>query len=50
MLAAFAHMKDQSIDENNQLFLRNQALHGNDITPLVVTLGSMNMYLHGVGL
>lgn len=50
LLAAFAHMKDQSIDEKKQLFLRNQALHGNDITPLVVTLGSMNMYLHGVGL
>ncbi len=50
LLAAFAHMKDQSIDEKKQLFLRNKALHGNDITPLVVTLGSMNMYLHGVGL
>ncbi len=50
LLAAFAHMKDQSLDEKKQLFLRNQALHGNDITPLVVTLGSMNMYLHGVGL
>lgn len=50
LLAAFAHMKDQSLDEKKQLFLRNKALHGNDITPLVVTLGSMNMYLHGVGL
>lgn len=50
LLAAFAHMKNQSMDEKAQLFLRNRALHGNDITPLVVTLGSMNMYLHGVGL
>ena len=50
LLSAFAHMKDQSLDEKKQLFLRNKALHGNDITPLVVTLGSMNMYLHGVGL
>ena len=50
LLAAFEHMKGQSMDEKAQLFLRNKALRGNDITPLVVTLGSMNMYLHGVGL
>ena len=50
LLSAFAHMKDQSMDEELQLFLRNDALHGADITPLVVTLASMNMYLHGVGL
>lgn len=50
LLSAFAHMKKQSMDENHQLFLRNKALHGADITPLVVTMGSMNMYLHGVGL
>ena len=50
LLSAFSHMKHQSMDRNAQLFLRNKALHGNDITPLVVTLGSMNMYLHGVGL
>ena len=50
LLSAFAHMKDQSMDTKAQQFLRNKALHGVDITPLVVTLGSMNMYLHGVGL
>ena len=43
-------MKDQSLDEKLQRFLRNDALHGCDITPLVVTMGSMNMYLHGVGM
>lgn len=50
LLSAFAHMKDQSLDEKDQLFLRNKALHGADITPLVVTMGSMNLYLHGIGL
>lgn len=50
LLSAFSHMKDQSMDEKLQSFLRNNALHGSDITPLVVTMGSMNMYLHGVGM
>ena len=50
LLSAFSHMKDQSMDEKKQWFLRNKALNGYDITPLVVTMGSMNMYLHGVGL
>ncbi|KAA5659147.1 N-6 DNA methylase, partial [Pseudomonas aeruginosa] len=30
-------------------FLRDKALHGVDNTPLVVTLASMNLYLHGIG-
>ena len=42
-------MKHQSQDKSKRDFLRNKALHGNDITPLVVTLASMNLYLHGVG-
>lgn len=50
LLSAFKHMEGQSFDEKDQLFLHNQALHGNEITPLVVTMGSMNMYLHGIGL
>ena len=50
LLSAFSHMERQSHDEKELLFLRNKALRGNDITPLVVTMGSMNMYLHGVGL
>ena len=28
---------------------KRQALHGVDNTPLVVTLASMNLYLHGIG-
>lgn len=50
LLSAFAHMNRQSDDEKAQLFLRNKALHGSDNTALVVTMGSMNLYLHGVGL
>ncbi len=49
LLAAFDYMKTQSQDKEKQLFLQNKALHGNDITPLVVTLASMNLYLHGIG-
>lgn len=49
LLAAFDYMKPQSQDRAKQLFLCNEALHGNDITPLVVTLASMNLYLHGIG-
>lgn len=49
LLAAFDHMKGQSLAEDKQLFLKNKALHGQDNTPLVVTLSSMNLYLHGIG-
>ncbi|MDR1517123.1 MAG: type I restriction-modification system subunit M [Dysgonamonadaceae bacterium] len=49
LLAAFDYMKKQSKDRDKLQFLRSEALHGNDITPLVVTLASMNLYLHGIG-
>ena len=42
-------MKPQSQDKTKRDFLRDKALHGSDNTPLVVTLASMNLYLHGVG-
>ena len=42
-------MKEQSASKEKRDFLRNNALHGVDNTPLVVTLASMNLYLHGVG-
>ncbi len=43
------YMKEQSSSKEKRDFLRNKALHGVDNTPLVVTLASMNLYLHGVG-
>ena len=49
LLAAYDHMKPQSSDKAKQDFLRNNALHGYDNTALVVTLASMNLYLHGIG-
>ena len=50
LLAAFDHMKRESKDLRKQEFLKVEALTGYDITPLVVTLASMNLYLHGVGI
>lgn len=50
LLAAFDHMKRESKDLRKQEFLKTDALTGYDITPLVVTLASMNLYLHGVGI
>lgn len=49
LLAAFDHMKPQSRDLSKQNFLKNHALFGADNTALVVTLASMNLYLHDIG-
>lgn len=50
LLAAFDHMKGQSKDVEKQQFLKNNALFGADNTSLVVTLASMNLYLHDIGI
>ena len=49
LLAAYEHMKGQSKDIEKQQFLKNNALFGADNTSLVVTLASMNLYLHDIG-
>lgn len=49
LLAAFDHMKPQSKEIEKQNFLKNNAFFGADNTPLVVTLASMNLYLHDIG-
>ena len=49
LLAAYDYMKSQSQDKAKRKFLREEALHGIDNTALVVTLASMNLYLHGIG-
>ena len=49
LLAAYDYMKSQSQDKAKRDFLRDKALHGYDNTALVVTLASMNLYLHGIG-
>ncbi|MBQ3139402.1 MAG: N-6 DNA methylase [Ruminococcus sp.] len=49
LLAAYDHMKKQRNDIEKQKFLKNDALFGADNTSLVVTLASMNLYLHDIG-
>lgn len=49
LLAAFDYMKKESQDKEKQRILREETLYGVDNTPLVVTLASMNLYLHGIG-
>ena len=49
LLAAYEHMRPQSRDVEKQRFLKNSALFGADNTDLVVTLASMNLYLHDIG-
>ena len=49
LLAAYEHMRTQSRDVAKQKFLKNDALFGADNTALVVTLASMNLYLHDIG-
>ena len=49
LLAAYEHMRKQSKDVEKQRFLKNNALFGADNTSLVVTLASMNLYLHDIG-
>lgn len=49
LLAAYDHMKPQSKEISAQKFLKRSAFFGADNTPLVVTLASMNLYLHDIG-
>lgn len=49
LLAAYDYMKTQSNNEAKLRFLRENAIFGTDNTALVVTLASMNLYLHGIG-
>lgn len=50
LLSAYEFMKKQSANKEKLDFLQNKALHGVDNTALVVTLASMNLYLHGIGI
>ena len=49
LLSAYEYMKKQSANKDKLDFLQNKALRGVDNTALVVTLASMNLYLHGIG-
>lgn len=50
LLSTYEYMKKQSANKEKLDFLQNKALHGIDNTALVVTLASMNLYLHGIGI
>lgn len=50
LLAAYDFMKQQSKDKQKRQFLNTEALSGVDNTALVVTMASMNLYLHGIGI
>lgn len=49
LLAAYDYMKKQTIDKKQVKALKEERLYGCDNTSLVVSLCSMNMYLHGIG-
>lgn len=49
LLAAYDYMKRRTNDKIKLKKLREECLYGNDNTSLVVSLCSMNMYLHGIG-
>ena len=49
LLAAHDYMSAQTNEKAKLKKLNNELLCGNDNTSLVVTLASMNMYLHGIG-
>lgn len=48
LMVAYDHMRSQTKQGTKLKQLKENGLRGQDITPLVVTLGSMNMYLHGI--
>lgn len=49
LLAAYSYMKAQSNDSEVLRALREDKLYGKDITPLVVSLCAMNLFLHELG-
>ena len=49
LLVAYAFMKTQSKDSEVLRALRQDKLYGKDITPLVVSLCAMNLFLRGLG-
>lgn len=49
LLAAYDYMRKQTDDKVRIKALKEDLISGNDITPLVVSLCTMNLYLHGIG-
>ena len=49
LLAADDYVEKHETNIDAKKNFKNKLISGNDITPLVVTLASMNMYLHDIG-
>ena len=49
LLAAYEWLRRMAMSEDDNIFLRTQALQGADIVPNVARLCAMNLYLHGIG-
>lgn len=49
LLGAYEYIRKQNPDFRELETLKKRGLSGNDISPMVVSLASMNMYLHGIG-
>ena len=49
LLAAYDYMRAQTNDKEKIKDLKENKFFGTDITPLIVSLCAMNMYLHGIG-
>jgi len=49
LLAAYDYMRKQTNDKEKIKALKEEKFYGTDITPLIVSLCAMNMYLHGIG-
>lgn len=49
LLGAYEYIRRQNPSYEQLTQLKKQGLSGNDITPLVVSLCSMNMFLHDIG-
>lgn len=48
LLGAYEYIRRQKPDTQELLALKKDGITGNDFTPLIVSLCSMNMYLHGI--
>lgn len=48
LLGAFEYIKEQKPGTRELKALKKDGITGNDFTPLIVSLCSMNMYLHGI--
>jgi type I restriction enzyme M protein len=49
LLAAFDYLENRAKNDSERLYLKEKAIHGNDLVANVARLCAMNMYLRGIG-